>query len=238
MLKTIQDLPESDRILFVDFEGIDLSRTGVLCCGQLLCKNSNLIFILDNIAFPGIYNHTIMKTAADAAEFQAFSLKTCFDSEQYRQVLFDPRSDADALYAQHGVYLRNAICLQLSEVAKDRSDGKYRALVNGLARVLGTCLPTYEQRQYATKVKESGRRLFAPECGGSYEVFRNRPIDRRMIDYMCLDIVHFQYLYEKLFMSLSTKWTAWVIKHSIARVDECKAPRAAKKGRHRAVAPQ
>ena len=69
-------------------------------------------------------------------------------------------------------------------------------------------------------------------------MFRERPLDRRMIEYMCMDIVHFEYLYKKLFLSLSSKWEAWVVKHSAQRVDECKNATASTKGRHRAIAPR
>jgi exonuclease 3'-5' domain-containing protein 1 len=153
------------------------------------------------------------------------------------QVIFDPRQDSDAIYAQQRIYLRNVVCLQLSDVASDRSEGAYTSHVNGLARVLGTCLP-YGQRQHAQKVKAIGKRMFAPAEGGSYEVFRERPLDRRMIEYMCMDIIHFEYLYKKLFLSLPSKWEAWVLKHSAQRVDECKKATASTQGRHRAIAPR
>jgi hypothetical protein len=72
----------ADRILFIDFEGINLSRTGLLCCGQLMYPGSSTIYILDNVAFSDVYNHTIAATVGS----KPLSLKVCFEAEEFRKV--------------------------------------------------------------------------------------------------------------------------------------------------------
>ena len=38
------------------------------------------------------------------------------------------------------------------------------------------------------KVKEAGNRLFAPEKGGSYNIFETRPLDPRILAYCAQDV--------------------------------------------------
>ena len=45
--------------------------------------------------------------------------------------------------------------------------------------------------------RERGKRLFAPEHGGSYEAFRVRPLSQEMIDYCVVDVAYMPNLYEK-----------------------------------------
>jgi hypothetical protein len=82
LLTTLAALPVAKRILFIDFEGINLSRSGLLCCGQLMYPGSNTIYILDNIVYSDVYSHTIEDTVGG----KPFSLKACFEAEQFRKV--------------------------------------------------------------------------------------------------------------------------------------------------------
>jgi exonuclease 3'-5' domain-containing protein 1 len=233
LLNIIAALPKDDQVLFIDFEGINLSRSGVLCCGQLMYPGSSTIYILDNITYPQVFTLAIEKSIGT----QPFSLQGCFESEDFRKVLFDPRQDSDAIYAQHGVHMRNVICLKLSDVANDRCYKKAkRPFVHGLAKVLEQVLPT-AQRQYAKQVKEKGLKMCATEHGGSYEVFRERLLDRHMVEYMCMDIVHLEHLYKERFLTLPPSYQAWVMKHSSKSIDVCLRATGLSKGPHLARAP-
>jgi exonuclease 3'-5' domain-containing protein 1 len=38
------------------------------------------------------------------------------------------------------------------------------------------------------RIKRVGRELFVPELGGSFEVFKQRPLDARVLQYCGLDV--------------------------------------------------
>ena len=88
-------------------------------------------------------------------------------------------------------------------------------------------------------MKQKGINLFAPERGGSYEVFTIRPLSADIIAYCLIDIAFFELLESKLFEPLSQRSKAWVRAQSEIRVNDCLGPRSAHEGgRERAIAPR
>ena len=108
---SLERLLGDDRKIYLDFEGIRLGRTGRLCLGQLIFPDCGTTYLLDYVAMPSIMTH-----AAPGCS----SLKAIFESTKWRKVLYDPRSDVDALFHQFSVRPRNVLCLQLCEVASRR----------------------------------------------------------------------------------------------------------------------
>jgi len=79
-------------------------------------------------------------------------------------------------------------------------------------------------------------RSLRPSCGGSYDVFKERPLSQAIFEYLCVDVLHFEYLENLLFHSLPPAAQAWVIEQSQMRVNEVFGPMK-EKGPHRAIAP-
>jgi hypothetical protein len=110
LVKTEKDLVQmldalqTAKTLSVDFEGIDLCKTGKICLGQFHAHGSQTVFTVD---FVEIKNPFV---SADGR------LKTLLENESVLKVFYDPRSDADATFHQFNVSAKHVLCLQVAEV--------------------------------------------------------------------------------------------------------------------------
>lgn len=217
---------QQEQPLFVDFEGVNLWRDGELCLGQIYYQGSEVIYLVDFVSLRRPFDVFIQHRG------MSWSLKDIFESTYIPKVFFDPRNDADAIYHQHGVHMRCVVCLQLADVARSRAAGSSGRFVRGLGRVL---------EEYARgadpEVKAWGKRLFAPEHGGSYDVFKARPLAPEIVAYCCEDVRHFPELLEELFAPLPLSAREWVLYHSALRVEEALDPGYVPDGPHKTVAP-
>lgn len=110
LLETLVATPEDLRTLYMDFEGIDLSRFGKIFIGQLVIKSSKKVYLLDFIEFPDLLQSKHCGT----------TLKEILEKDAWKKVFFDPRNDIDALYHLHNVLPQNVLCLQIADIAIDR----------------------------------------------------------------------------------------------------------------------
>eukprot|EP00732_Lithocolla_globosa_P003940 Lithocolla_globosa_v1_NODE_3381_length_1686_cov_23.747394.p1 type:complete len:368 gc:universal NODE_3381_length_1686_cov_23.747394:419-1522(+) len=212
--------------LYVDVEGISLSRDGQACLVQIYFTRSAYVYLIDLIEFPSAFNA------------QKFALKKIFEGESHCKVIFDPRNDVDALYHQFKVYPRNVTCLQLADVASRRAQEQTVEFVSGLVRVMEKCIKLpVEQLNMVKAIKAVGSELFQPEHGGSYAVFLERPLRQEIINYSSIDVFFFPCLVEKLWTPLSDEWKYWVVRESKIRVDAHQDPNYISTGRQRAIAP-
>ena len=81
---------------------------------------------------------------------------------------------------------------------RDVESGRGRdPYLKGLGNALqGLGLGGAQSRQLE-QVKNNGLALFAPEKGGSYEVWRRRPLPQALIDYASLDVAYLHDMFEK-----------------------------------------
>jgi exonuclease 3'-5' domain-containing protein 1 len=110
--------------------------------------------------------------------------------------------------------------------------------INGLARCIERDLPmTSSERRHWKNSKERGVKLFAPEHGGSYEVFNIRPLPQEIKEY-CMQDVH---LLPRLWSHYSSKLgLQWRRKVDVATLDRIKLSQSASfngKGQHMALGP-
>jgi exonuclease 3'-5' domain-containing protein 1 len=222
LLLTMIEQLEAAKDINVDFEGIDLSKTGTVCLGQFHVRGSRTVFLVDFIEITD--------------PFQACQgrLKNIVESKNIRKIIFDPRNDSDAIFHQFGVTIQNLICLQLCEVALRRQSGIGVNFLLGLGKVMENHLSL----EVVNSIKQAGKQLFAPELGGRYDVFRERPLQKEIIEYCAIDVFYFDELFDKLFVPLSLVQKQWVLQNSDSRALECKMPGYVAKGRDRAIAPK
>lgn len=169
----------------MDIEGINLCRTGRIALIQL-CTKSGEVFLFD-----------IAVLGQDA--FDKGGLRAVLESEQICKVIFDGRADADALYHQFHVQIRHAFDLQVQHALRfSNSNDRY---VKGLKKCLSDAnvVPLME-RERLEALKEEGLRLFAPEKGGRYEVWMERPLNQALVDYAAADV--------KYLLSMKAIWHA------------------------------
>lgn len=101
-------------------------------------------------------------------------------------MFWDVRNDCDALYHHFQVRLQNVYDLQVLELALRRSRYENTRFVHGL----GKSMDTFQLATPAwTGVKNAGVALFAPEKGGSYEVFETRPLSPELVLYCAQDVL-------------------------------------------------
>ncbi|KAK5683856.1 hypothetical protein LTS10_003719 [Elasticomyces elasticus] len=158
--------------MYIDLEGVQLSRDGTLSILTLLVDEGTAekqVYLIDI--------HSLGAKAFDTAGTKQKTMKDILQDDAIPKVFFDIRNDSDALFAHFGVKMAGVEDVQLMENAT-RTTTKQRRLVSGLAKCI-------EQNVHGASTvswklaKEKGEKLFKAEHGGSYEVFNQRPSVRR-----------------------------------------------------------
>lgn len=140
-----------------------------------------------------------------------------------------------ALTHKYPQYLRNVEDIQLFELAARTSS---RRLLSGLGKAIERDAGlNYAERQVWSRTKEAGRRLFAPELGGSYEVFAKRPMSQAMMDYCVQDVALLPRLAARYTSNLDARWKQRCEDEVKKRVEMCRSPVWLGEGRHCALAP-
>jgi exonuclease 3'-5' domain-containing protein 1 len=224
----LDNLPRKPPSLYVDLEGANLSRNGSVYILQIYLSTENHTYLVDIC--------TLGKTAFSTPCSTKQTLKSIFEDPAIPKVLFDVRNDADALYAHFGVELSCVHDLQVMEVAT--RPRHRRGIVNGL----GKCIEydagmTYAQRSLWKSTKDKGVMLFAPERGGSYEVFRKRPLSEEIKAYCIQDVVWLPVLYTRYRTALSEAQWREVLGFSEDRAAFSRLPGYKPHGRHKALSP-
>lgn len=133
-------------------------------------------------------------------------------------MFYDVRNDSDALYNLHGILLQNVYDVQLLEVALRRSQSIRVKMVMSLRGSI---------EKYLTpppgwlKTKDAGAKLFAPERGGSYEVFEQRPLDPILIQYCAQDVallVRLADTMQGMMGPIGENWEGRILAESMKRV--------------------
>lgn len=166
---------ERNQLFFVDLEGVNLGRHGSIAIMQLLMPPSPLVYLVDV--------HVLGDQAFQYATNDNLSLATVLASSTVFKVFFDIRRDSDALGALFGVKVAGIIDIQVLEYATRVQ--RYKRL-SGLAACVEKDLPLVPGW---SQVKDEGRRLFAPEHGGTYKVFLERPLSAKIIQYCEQDVL-------------------------------------------------
>jgi len=182
-----------------------------MCLAQFSCESDpSTIFVVDVYQLgPSTFS---MQTT------NGTSLKAILEDPNVRKVWFDPRNDIDALYHYFGVRPRGIFDLQIAEVAVRRRKGLKVSYVLGLSKCLESCPGLIkDQKQFAVRLNELGKKLFEPFHGGSYDVFKQRPMNHVILVYAAHDVRYMLALYENYRDALDLSWER--------RVEMCSAER-------------
>ncbi|QIW97450.1 hypothetical protein AMS68_002968 [Peltaster fructicola] len=210
-VESYQGLPPS---LYVDLEGENLSRHGTIAIVSILLEPEDKVYLID-VTMLG-------KAAFLTVGSKGRSLKDILESEDFIKVIFDVRSDSDALYNLYQVNLRGVEDLQLMELAT-RTWSRYRlkSLFNCIREDAGLTMAEWIAW---SRVKNNGKHLFAPELGGSYSVFAKRPLSKPVLKYCCQDVELMPRLRERYLGQLCDGWWQKIIETTKARVEEARQP--------------
>lgn len=189
----------------VDFEGHDLSRSGELYV-VIIARSPDDV-------------HLVKLSAIERAEggdlFVNGRLKEVMESNEVKKLWFDVRSDYDYLFHKRGVKPNNVFDVQVACFEKYLRPKKFdRPTVPGLLKSVEFVFGRGSNE--ATQVrngKERGLQLFAPERGGSYEVWNQPNLQRELVVYATGDVRHLFAMCERTRAQVSEKkMTAAVMK--------------------------
>ena len=169
----------------MDLEGVDLSRSGEVCILQL--SDGETTWVIDIL------------TLGERA-FAEGGLRNFFQDPNIILVGFDGRADADALYHLHSTNLFRFYDVQIASCnRKDVEEGRRDRFVHGLRRATASFLRSDPIRAAALeRIKKTGIALFDPESGGSYDVWKKRPMPKALFEYAAADV--------SLLLDMKRKW--------------------------------
>lgn len=227
LLDTIADIPTSPPSLYLDLEGVNLSRHGSISIIELLVLPQNHAYLIDV--------HVLGEEAFSTKGSDGGTLKAVLESPDIPKVFFDVRNDSDALHSHFGISLAGVQDIQLLENATHSFN---RRNVNGLAKCIEKDATMTSLEKSAWKsVKEQGRKLFGPQQGGSYEVFNTRPMTEEVRKYCVQDVLFLPGLWSKYAGKVSATWAEKVRMETLARVALSQTTNYNGKGKHMALGP-
>ncbi|CAJ2500567.1 Uu.00g034200.m01.CDS01 [Anthostomella pinea] len=229
MLNALEPLPATPSSLYIDLEGENLSRHGNVALLQQHVLPTLRTYLIDITAL----KHEAFNTPGT----KGHTFKDILESETIPKVFFDVRNDSDALYSHFQVKLTGVQDLQLMELAA-RLGGRSKKCVNGLTRSIeNDALLTPIEKASWKSAKERGLTLFAPQRGGSYRVFSDRPLAEAIRIYCVQDVQFLPRLWAHYALRLTPTWNNRVQQASADRVAQSQTPGFNGKGRHMALAP-
>ncbi|KAB5578303.1 hypothetical protein GE09DRAFT_1168934 [Coniochaeta sp. 2T2.1] len=201
--------PTSPPSLFIDLEGVNLSGDGTISILQIFVRPTIRAYLVDVHTL----RHLAFLTRGAAT---GHTLEELLESDIIPKVFFDD--------------------LQLMELATRRFG---RKCVNGLSKCIEHDTPMGSNERITWKAtKDKGLTLFAPERGGSYEVFNERPLSEEIRLYCVQDVKFLPQLWSLYNRQMTETWKARVLEASRDRVALSQTPGFCGKGRHMALAPK
>ena len=218
--------------IFIDLEGVSLGREGELCLLAIHHTISKRSFVVDV--------HRLGASAfSTPASDGTTTLKTVLESPTIAKGIFDVRNDSAALYHGFGVRLQCLHDIQLLEiVARPQiwaSSRRFRCSLEKVIRRHSNMTLAETADWSATKTLGVG--LFAPERGGSYDVFKQRPLNPLLIPYSINDVICLPQLYDKFSSNLSPHVKRDVESKTEQAIVETMSPRYRGNGRDRTLSP-
>jgi exonuclease 3'-5' domain-containing protein 1 len=221
------NLPNNPPSLYIDIEGVNLSRHGSISILQVLVLPKRETFLLDI--------HTLGDKAFSTSGASGQTLKDILESSSIPKVFFDVRNDSDALFSHFSVHLAGIHDLQLMELAT-RPFSRKRLM--GLNHCILNDLQLHAAKKRDVKLlKEAGLILFAPERGGTYEVFNQRPLLPAIVRYCQQDVQFMPQLWLRYKAKLSPAWEQKVEKATRDRVALSQTETFIGKGKHMVLGP-
>lgn len=228
MIDDLADLPAEPPSLYIDLEGIKLSRQGSISILQLYLLPTHHTYLVD---VHQLQQRAFSTTGAVSAQ----CLKSILEAKDTPKVFFDVRNDSDALFHHFHIRLAGVHDIQLMELATRSFPRQY---VRGLQKCIeyDAGLTSAENRVW-TATKEKGMKHFLPDKGGRYEVFNERPLAEDLVQYCVQDVQFLPRLWAWYHSLLSPSWAGRVRAEEEARVLASQSVGYRGHGRHKALAP-
>lgn len=229
MIDILAGLPTEPPSIYVDLEGINLSRQGTISILQLYILPKDYTFLIDVHQL----QHRAFSTTGKQSEK---CLKDILEAKDVPKVFFDVRNDSDALFHHFQIKLSGVDDIQLMELATRTFQ---RKCVNGLQRCIeNDAMMTVAEKSMWNAAKEVGKKLFAPERGGRYEVFNDRPLAKDIVQYCVQDVQFLPRLWSRYKRRMSASWAIKVQAATDERIASSQSVDYNGHGKHKAMAPK
>lgn len=228
MLDVLTALGQSSGSIYLDLEGVNLSRHGSISLIQIHVPSHEHVFIVDI--------HIMGKQAFEISSSRGKTLKNVLESQTIKKYLFDVRNDADALYALFSVQLAGVVDVQLLELASRKG---HKHIVAGLATCMEQerVLPLPALLEWQT-TKKCVHRLLDPRSGGAWDIFNLRPLPQVLVDY-CVGDVQFLPILASVYKSrLSNHWSKKAQAETAQRLKDSRGANYEPQGRKKIFAPK
>ncbi|KAI4192565.1 MAG: hypothetical protein LQ350_008622 [Teloschistes chrysophthalmus] len=226
LINDLTNLPSLPPSLYINLEGIDLSRHGTISILLLFAVPKDCVYLLDVHTLGA---QAFQTTGADGQT----TLQSILESASIPKVFFDVRQQSDALYAHFGIRLAGIEDLQLMELG--RRPG-LRMAGNKL-QMLAYCILNHARMNQACRrawkaVNENGSRWFDPALGGTYQVFNSRPLPADILAYCIQKMQFMPHLWGSYHFRLRVERAAEVTQRTGARITESQRPTLFGNGSH------
>ena len=190
VLPRLFNVPRTVPELYVDAEGISLSRGGELSILIVHVETSHHVHTYL------IHVHVLEYLAFSTASSNGIhSLRSILQDNRIPKVLFDVGMDSDALFGHYGVLLQGVIDAQVMKLAAMGGGSNF---LPGLGRCLLEDLAlNSDEAALIETAKKRGQELWRPCSGGSLERFNDNPLLQGIIDYCVVDAAYLPRLFEK-----------------------------------------
>ncbi len=230
LLDSFNNLIVDPPSLYFDLEGIELSRTGSISIFSLFVHPDNRAYLIDV--------NVLGQAAFSTPGSDGKTLQHILESPTIPKVCFDVRNDSDALYHHFQIALQGIQDVQLMENASRSGPISNKKWLQGLAKCITKDVPiTQQEKEICKKIKDKGRRLFAPERGGAYAVFNERPLREEIKDYCVQDVQFLPKLCEIYRNRLNSTWKIRVEIETLKRVQSSQSPTYLPHGNQQALGP-
>lgn len=221
-------------ILYCDVEGINLCRDGSISIFTIYLLPSNTVYLID------VYS--LKQRAFLTANDSGSTLRSILESKAVDKVFFDVRNDSDALFAHYGIRLSGIKDLQLMEVGARYGGSEVRKYVSSLTKcIIRHSKLSNDEKAQCEMVKMRGAKLYAPNQGGRYDVFNERPLRRELVEYCMMDVRVLPSLYERYDSELKhpnkRDWRKRVDQATLQRVKDSQGPEYEPNGPHKTLSP-
>lgn len=234
----------SSEPIAVDAEGVDLAREGKLCILQIQCQSR--CFLVDvsalgaQAAFGTTFNMSGSIGGSSGSHGTVMSLKALLENPRPLKIMFDCRTDCDALLHQCGVRINGVFDCQLADVLIRRQSNDSARFVSGLGKCIDNYLSmTSHSRGFASR-KLATQQLFSPEYGGNPLLWDTRPMSEQLLSYAAEDVQVLFPLYNSMikrfkFNNNHERIMTYTAKYYLSIRD---LPIESPQGKERAVAPK
>ena len=178
VIEEVGNLRTDTPTLFIDLEGVQLSRHGSVSIMSIYATPRKRIYLIDIYRLGGDAFSTVTSDGS--------SLKSVLESSVILKGFFDVRHDSNALFSHYGICVAGIRDVQLMELGTRKGPKTYLASLAACVEKDST-ISTSKKKEWET-TKRNTKRLYDPAVRGRYEIFNDRPIRPDIVRYCAGDV--------------------------------------------------